>query len=55
MSVRLTIKLKQIVYGGENIGDDLSFQFDVKGQITKITIGTTITGMRQVGSHWRNS
>ncbi|MCG2660133.1 MAG: hypothetical protein L6437_07815 [Kiritimatiellae bacterium] len=35
MSVLLIIKLKQIIYSGENIGDDMSFQFDVKGQITR--------------------
>lgn len=36
MSVLLIIKLKQIIYGGENIGDDLSFQFDVKGQVAQV-------------------
>ena len=35
MPVLLTIRLKKIIYSGENIGDDLSFQFDVKGQITR--------------------
>jgi len=32
MPVLLTIRLKKIIYSGENIGDDLSFQFDVKDQ-----------------------
>ncbi len=36
MSVLLIIKLKGIVYSGENIGDDMSFQFDVKGQVTHV-------------------
>ena len=36
MSVLLIIKLKEIIYSGENIGDDLSFQFDVKGQVTHV-------------------
>jgi len=36
MSVLLIIKLKEIIYSGENIGDDLNFQFDVKGQITHV-------------------
>ena len=37
MSVLLIIKLKKIIYSGENIGDDLSFQFDVKDQIAHVT------------------
>lgn len=36
MSVLLIIKLKKIIYSGENIGNDLSFQFDVKGQATHL-------------------
>ena len=36
MSVLLIIKLRKIIYSGENIGNDLSFQFDVKGQVTHV-------------------
>ena len=36
MSASLIIKLKKIIYSGENIGDDLSFRFDVKNQITHV-------------------
>jgi len=36
MSVLLIIKLKKIIYSGENIGDDMSFQFNVKGQVTHV-------------------
>jgi DNA mismatch repair ATPase MutL len=39
MSVLLTVKLKKIIYSGENIGNDLSFRFDVKGQVTQIKTG----------------
>ena len=39
----LTVRLKQINYSGENIGNDLSFRFDVNGHSTllrsKITFG----------------
>ena len=36
MPVLLIIRLKEIVYSGENIGRDLSFRFDVQGQITPV-------------------
>jgi len=36
MSVLLIIKLKKIIYGGDNIGRGLNFLFDVKGQTTQI-------------------
>ena len=36
MSVLLIIRLKEIIYSGENIGNDLSFRFDVKGQIARV-------------------
>ena len=36
MPTLLTVKLKKIIYSGENIGDDLSFRFDVKGQIAQV-------------------
>ncbi|MBU4212689.1 MAG: hypothetical protein KKD33_08925 [Verrucomicrobia bacterium] len=36
MPMLLIIKLKKIIYNGENIGNDLSFQFDVKGQATQV-------------------
>jgi len=36
MSVLSIIKLKKIIYSGENIGNDLGFQFDVKGQATHV-------------------
>ncbi len=36
MLVLLIIKLKEIIYSGENIGDDLSFHFDVEGQATHL-------------------
>ena len=39
----LTVRLKQIAYSGDNIGNDLSFQFNVKGHGTllksKISLG----------------
>jgi len=34
MFFRLTVRLKQIAYSGDNIGNDLSFQFNVKGHGT---------------------
>ncbi len=36
MSVLLIIKLKEIIYSGENIGDDMSFHFNVEGQVTHL-------------------
>ena len=36
MSVLLIIKLKKIIYNRENIGNDLSFHFDVKGRVTHV-------------------
>ncbi|MBU4211248.1 MAG: hypothetical protein L6437_12145 [Kiritimatiellae bacterium] len=36
MSVLLIIKLKKIIYSGENIGNDLSFRFDVKDQVARV-------------------
>ena len=36
MAVLLTIKLKEITYSGDNIGDDLSFQFNVKDHMTHV-------------------
>ena len=36
MSALLTVRLKEIIYSEENIGDDLSFQFDVKGQVAQV-------------------
>ena len=43
MSVLLIAKLKRIIYSGENIGDDLNFQFNVKGHVidlkSKISCG----------------
>ena len=36
MPVLLTVRLKKIIYGGENIGDDLNFRFDVKGQVAQV-------------------
>ena len=34
MSIVLIIRLKEIIYSGENIGNDLSFEFSVKGLVT---------------------
>lgn len=39
MPVLLTIKLKKITYSGENIGNDLTFQFNVKDQATQVKAG----------------
>ena len=39
MPVLLTIRLKKIIYSGENIGDDMSFQFNVKGRVAQVKTG----------------
>jgi len=36
MPALLTVRLKKIIYSGENIGDDLSFRFDVQGQVAQV-------------------
>ena len=32
----LTVRLKEIIYSGENIGNDLSFEFSVRGLVTRL-------------------
>ncbi|MDO9542785.1 MAG: hypothetical protein Q7J98_10745 [Kiritimatiellia bacterium] len=39
MLVLLTIKLKKIIYSGENIGNDLIFQFNVQRQVAQVKTG----------------
>ena len=32
----LTVRLKEIIYSGENVGNDLSFEFSVRGLVTRL-------------------